>query len=104
MIHAGDVREGMAVRDADGQPVGRVAGVGATHFELEQGEVPIPRRDYLVEFSDVETVRGDEVLLRPADHSLLQLEEDDDGGALPPRHSEGMDAEPSNDALGPMRH
>jgi hypothetical protein len=104
MIHAGDVREGMAVRAADGQPMGRVAGVGATHFELEQGLVPIPRRDYLVEFSDVEAVRGDEVLLKPTDHSQLHLEEDDDGGALPPRHSEGMDAEPSNDPVGPMRH
>lgn len=104
MIHAGDVREGMAVRTADGQPLGRVAGVGATHFELEQGLVPIPRHDYLVEFSDVDSVRGDEILLKPADHSQLTLEVDDDGGALPPRSSEGLGAEPSSDPLGPMRH
>ncbi|RKH63482.1 DUF2171 domain-containing protein [Corallococcus llansteffanensis] len=104
MIHAGDVREGMAVRTADGHTLGRVAGVGDTHFELERGLIPIPRRDYLVEFSDVEAVRGDEVLLKSADHPQLTLEEDDDGGALPPRHSEGIDAEPANDPLGPMRH
>ncbi|RYZ44620.1 MAG: DUF2171 domain-containing protein, partial [Myxococcaceae bacterium] len=28
MIHAGEVREGMSVRTADGQQLGRVAGVG----------------------------------------------------------------------------
>ncbi|RKH18453.1 DUF2171 domain-containing protein [Corallococcus praedator] len=104
MIHAGDVREGMAVLAADGQKLGRVAGVGDTHFELEQGLVPIPRRDYLIEYSDVEAVREDEILLKPADHPQLALEEDDDGGALPPRNSEGMDAEPANDPVGPMRH
>ncbi|MGE6763866.1 DUF2171 domain-containing protein [Corallococcus interemptor] len=104
MIHAGAVREGMSVRTADGHSLGRVAGVGDTHFELEQGLVPIPRRDYLVEYSDVEAVTGDEVLLKPADHPQLTLEEDDDGGALPPRHSEGLEAEPTNDPVGPSRH
>ena len=104
MIHAGEVREGMAVRSADGRTLGRVAGVGDTHFELEQGLIPIPRRDYLIEYSDVEAVSGDEVLLKPADHSQLTLEVDDDGGALPPRNSEGIDSEPSNDPVGPVRH
>ncbi len=53
MVPPGVIREGMTVRTADGQTVGIVAAVGDVHFELEKGVVPIPRRDYLVEFSDV---------------------------------------------------
>lgn len=98
MIQTGEVREGMTVRTADGRVIGRVAAVGDIHFELEQGLVPIPRRDYLVEYGDVDFVRDQDVYLANADHPLLTLEEDDDGGALPPRHSRGMDAEPVNAA------
>ncbi|MCP3169531.1 DUF2171 domain-containing protein [Myxococcus qinghaiensis] len=98
MIQSGEVREGMTVKDSNGREVGRVAAVGDIHFELEQGLVPIPRHDYLVEFSDVDHVSGDEVHLSRADHPLLTLEVDDDGGALPPRHSRGMDTEPVNDS------
>ncbi|AKF84298.1 hypothetical protein MFUL124B02_41740 [Myxococcus fulvus 124B02] len=96
MIQSGEVREGMTVRTADGRKLGRVAAVGDIHFELEQGLVPVPRRDYLVEFRDVDYVSADDVYLANADHPLLKLEVDDDGGALPPRHSRGMDAEPVN--------
>ncbi|WP_164012156.1 DUF2171 domain-containing protein [Pyxidicoccus trucidator] len=108
MVQAEEVREGMTVRTADGRVVGRVAAVGDIHFELEQGLVPIPRRDYLVEYSDVDFIRDQDVYLANADHPLLTLEEDDDGGALPPRHCEGMDAEPVNAAPAtegePVRH
>ncbi|NTX10797.1 DUF2171 domain-containing protein [Myxococcus sp. CA056] len=96
MIQSGEVREGMTVRTADGRKVGRVAAVGDIHFELEQGLVPIPRHDYLVEYRDVDHVNDEDVYLSRADHPLLMLEVDDDGGALPPRHSNGMDAEPVN--------
>ncbi|WP_342377347.1 DUF2171 domain-containing protein [Myxococcus stipitatus] len=96
MVRFGDVREGMTVRTSDGRKVGRVSGIGDIHFELERGLVPIPRHDYLVEYSDVDHVGGEDVYLTRADHPLLTLEEDDDGGALPPRHSSGMDAEPVN--------
>ncbi|MBZ4421393.1 DUF2171 domain-containing protein [Myxococcus sp. RHSTA-1-4] len=96
MVQAGEVREGMTVRTADGRVVGKVVGVGDVHFELEQGLVPIPRRDYLVEYSDVDFISGEDVYLSNADHPLLTLEVDDDGGALPPRHHRGMDAEPVN--------
>ncbi|WNZ62020.1 hypothetical protein QEG98_40415 [Myxococcus sp. MxC21-1] len=96
MIRTDDVHEGMTVRTATGRVIGRVAGIGDTHFELEQGLVPIPRRDYLVEFSDVDFIRGHDVYLVNADHPLLVLEVDDDGGALPPRHSEGLEREPVN--------
>jgi hypothetical protein len=108
MVQVGEVREGMTVRTADGRVVGRVAAVGDIHFELEQGLVPIPRRDYLVEYGDVDFIRDQDVYLSNADHPLLTLEEDDDGSALPPRHSRGMDAEPVNavpDMEGePVRH
>jgi hypothetical protein len=99
MVQTGEVREGMTVRTADGRVVGRVAAVGDVHFELEQGLVPIPRRDYLVEYSDVDFIRDQDVYLANADHPLLTLEQDDDGGALPPRHSRGMDSEPVNAAF-----
>jgi hypothetical protein len=98
MVQVGEVREGMTVRTADGRVVGRVAAVGDIHFELEQGLVPIPRRDYLVEYRDVDFISGQDVYLANADHPLLTLEEDDDGGALPPRRHGAMDAEPVNAA------
>ncbi|NVJ01962.1 DUF2171 domain-containing protein [Myxococcus sp. AM009] len=96
MMRRDDVHEGMTVRTATGQVIGRVSGIGDTHFELEQGLVPIPRHDYLVEFSDVDFVSGHDVYLADADHPLLTLEVDDDGGALPPRHSKGLEREPVN--------
>ncbi|WP_338873083.1 DUF2171 domain-containing protein [Myxococcus stipitatus] len=96
MVRFGDVREGMTVRAADGRKVGRVSGIGDIHFELERGLVPIPRHDYLVAYSDVDFIGGDDIYLTRSDHPLLQLEADDDGGALPPRESSGMDAEPVN--------
>ncbi|MCP3102635.1 DUF2171 domain-containing protein [Myxococcus sp. K15C18031901] len=108
MVQAGAVREGMTVRTSDGRKVGRVAAVGDIHFELEQGLVPIPRKDYLVEYRDVDFVKADVVFLVQADHPLLHLEVDDDGGALPPRHSRGMDTEPVNASslpdVEPARH
>src|SRR5207253_456631 len=83
MVQAGEIREGMTVRTADGEKVGHVAAVGDVHFELEPGVIPIPRRDYLVEYRDVAAVRGHDVFLEPGVQAVL--EEDDDGGALPPR-------------------
>ena len=94
MVQPGEVREGMTVRTADGHRLGVVAGVGDVHFELEPGLVSVPRRDYLVEYSDVAAVRGHEVYLEAG--ARLALEEDDDGGALPPRMHGDMDREPVN--------
>ncbi|HYH95415.1 DUF2171 domain-containing protein [Hyalangium sp.] len=99
MVKPGEVREGMTVRTASGEREGYVAGVGAEHFELEPGFVPIPRRDYLVDYRDVAAVRGHDVFLEPQAREIL--EEDDDGGALPPRSSAGMDREPVNDETPP---
>jgi hypothetical protein len=94
MVQAGAVREGMTVRTAEGRVVGRVAAVGEEHFELEPGLVPIPRRDFLVDYGDVVAVRDGEVLL--SFEARLELEEDDDGGALPPRSHADVDREPVN--------
>jgi hypothetical protein len=54
----------------------------------------IRRRDYLVDYRDVASVRGSDVLLEPT--AQLELEVDDDGGALPPRSHANMDHEPVN--------
>jgi hypothetical protein len=92
MVGVEEVREGMVVRDAEGRKVGRVRAVGETHFELEPRL--LSRDEFLVEYADVRHVRGGELFLERTPH-LLKLE-DDDGGALPPRHHESMDAEPVN--------
>lgn len=98
MVQPGEIREGMTVRTAEGEKVGHVTAVGEVHFELERGVVPIPRRDYLVEFRDVAAIRGHDIFLEPGVRGLL--EEDDDGGALPPRAHGDVDREPVNaDAL-----
>jgi hypothetical protein len=92
MVGVEEVREGMVVRDTNGRKVGRVAAVGETHFELEPHR--LSKEEFLVEYSDVHAVRNGELFLERTPH-LLKLE-DDDGGALPPRHHEAMDAEPVN--------
>ena len=92
MVVQDDVREGMVVRDMDGRRVGRVRAVGETHFELEPRL--LSNEEFLVEFADVRYARGGELYLERTPH-LLKLE-DDDGGALPPRHHNGMDSEPVN--------
>jgi hypothetical protein len=94
MVPPEEVREGMTVRSAEGRAVGVVTVLGDVHFELEKGRVSLPRRDYLVDYRDVAAVRGREVILE-AD-AAVTLEEEDDGGALPPRHHGTMDAEPVN--------
>lgn len=99
MVQPGEIREGMTVRTAEGEKVGQVTAVGDVHFELEPGVIPIPRRDYLVEFRDVASVRERDVFLESGVQPLL--EDDDDGGALPPRSHGAVDHEPVNasDAL-----
>ncbi|HYO55250.1 DUF2171 domain-containing protein [Archangium sp.] len=92
MVVQDEVREGMVVRDMDGRRVGRVRAVGESHFELEPRL--LSRDEFLVEYADVRYVREGELYLERTPH-LLKLE-DDDGGALPPRHHDGMDAEPVN--------
>jgi hypothetical protein len=92
MVGQEEVREGMVVRDVEGRRVGRVRAVGESHFELEPKL--LSRDEFLVEYSDVRRVHDGEVHLERTPH-LLKLE-DDDGGALPPRHHAAMDSEPVN--------
>lgn len=92
MVEQDEVREGMVVRDVDGRKVGRVRAVGDVHFELEPRL--LSHDEFLVEYADVRYVRDGELYLERTPH-LLKLE-DDDGGALPPRHHEGLEAEPVN--------
>lgn len=92
MVGHEEVHEGMVVRDADGRRVGRVRAVGESHFELEPRL--LSHDEFLVEYADVRHVRDGELYLARTPH-LLKLE-DDDGGALPPRHAEGMETEPVN--------
>lgn len=87
-----DVHEGMVVRDMEGRRLGRVRAVGERHFELEPRL--LSNEEFLVEYSDVRAVREGEVYLARTSH--MERLEDDDGGALPPRQSEGRDAEPVN--------
>lgn len=97
MVRQGEVHEAMTVRTADGRKIGKVVGIGDTHFEMERpGVLPVPREDFLVEYADVARVSGQDVYLVAEDHPLLHLEIDDDGGALPPRSYTGRDEEPSN--------
>jgi hypothetical protein len=84
----------MKVHTAEGRQLGKVAAVGDVHFELEPGLVSMPRKDFLVQYSDVAAVRGEHVYLEPG--AALALEVDDDGGALPPRSHTNMDREPVN--------
>jgi hypothetical protein len=103
MVGHEEVREGMTVRDAEGRKLGRVAAVGESHFELEPGL--LSREEYLVEYADVRHVHRGEVFLERVPH--LRALEDDDGGALPPRHHESLDEPvnaptwPEEDARGP---
>jgi hypothetical protein len=100
MVERDEVREGMVVRDAEGRKVGRVGAVGDVHFEMEPRL--LSREEYLVEYADVRHARGGELFLEPRPH-LLRLE-DDDGGALPPRSHEGLEAEPVNVEQGVGEH
>lgn len=100
MVTKDDVHEGMVVLDADGRRVGRVRALGEDSFELEPRL--LSNEEYRVEYKDVRRVHHGELHLIPHGEVYLAREphllkvEDDDGGALPPRHHEAMDAEPVN--------
>lgn len=94
MVQLGEVHEGMHVHTAEGRHVGWVTGVGDVHFEFEPRIVPVRPRDYLVDYRDVASVRGNDVFLEPT--AQLELEDDDDGSALPPRSYQNVDREPVN--------
>jgi hypothetical protein len=63
------IREGMMVRSADGEKLGRVLAVGTTELQVEKG-LFFPK-DYVARFEDVSDVQGDEVILRHGRDALL---------------------------------
>jgi uncharacterized protein (TIGR02271 family) len=62
------IREGMVVRSADGEKLGRVIAIGAGDFHIEKG-LFFPK-DYLVSFADVSDVRDGEVILKTGRSAL----------------------------------
>ena len=87
------VHEGMLVHDAQGRRLGHVAAVGDTHFEMERGY--LSARDYLIPYTRVAQVQGRALVLAPGPLELVP-EDDDVGGALPPRNGGDLSGEPSN--------
>ena len=85
------IREGMGVRSAEGEYLGRVSAVGDTHFELEPGLVSL--RDYDVAHEAVLAVRGDDVVLRHGREDLVRVK-DHDGGSVGPPGSAHLGDEP----------
>jgi uncharacterized protein (TIGR02271 family) len=69
-MNAKAVREGMMVRSADGEKLGKVIACEADTFIIGKGFF-FPR-DYLARYEDVQDVLGDELLLR---HSRAELRE-----------------------------
>jgi hypothetical protein len=65
------VREGMKVYSADGVFVGRVIGIGDTHFQVERG-LWVPR-DYLADYADVSIRSHAELVLSRRFAELEQL-------------------------------
>lgn len=57
-----NIREGMTVRSADGEKLGKVIALGDTHFEIEKGLFVL--KDYVVAYSDIKDVQGGECFLR----------------------------------------
>lgn len=70
-MNAKGVREGMTVRSADGEKLGKVIACEADTFIIEKGFF-FPR-DYLAHYEDVQDVRGDELLLRHSGAELREL-------------------------------
>ncbi|HYH95409.1 PRC-barrel domain containing protein [Hyalangium sp.] len=69
MYQRTNIQRGMAVMSFDGVQMGRVIDVTSEGITIEKG--PFFLRDYRVPFSDISTVRGDEIILMK-DHAALR--------------------------------
>jgi uncharacterized protein (TIGR02271 family) len=74
-----NIREGMIVRSADGEKLGKIVALGATNFEIEKGFFIL--KDYTVAYSDIKDVQGDECFLRFGKDELKRLQEEPLGAA-----------------------
>jgi hypothetical protein len=92
MFNPANIQTGMAVRDRDGEPVGRVIAVDTGGFLIEKGSLFL--RDYRVAFSEVLDVDRDDVYLRQDLASLPGVTDE----ALARRRSAGR--EPLSGGLG----
>jgi uncharacterized protein (TIGR02271 family) len=71
MIEAGRIKEGMAVRSADGEKLGKVLQVTEEGFLAEKG-LFFPK-DYFCRFSDITDLRDDEIHIRYRKDELDEL-------------------------------
>lgn len=70
MFQRSQLMEGMTVRSADGEKLGRVFSLGDGEFHIEKG-LFFPK-DYLVRYSDIADIRGGEIILSHGRDSLLR--------------------------------
>lgn len=68
-----NVREGMPVRSADGEKLGKVIMVRDQDFTIEKGFF-FPK-DYLVRYSDIQNIEGDEITLAHGREALRGMAE-----------------------------
>jgi uncharacterized protein (TIGR02271 family) len=71
MFQRSNIREGMIVRSIDGEKLGKVFAVSDAEFHIEKG-LFFPK-DYLVRYSEVSDIRGDEIILNHGREALRSL-------------------------------
>ncbi|HZI12225.1 MAG TPA: YsnF/AvaK domain-containing protein [Myxococcus sp.] len=71
MFQRSNIREGMIVRSIDGEKLGKVFAVSDGEFHIEKG-LFFPK-DYLVRYSEVSDIRGDEIILNHGREALRSL-------------------------------
>jgi uncharacterized protein (TIGR02271 family) len=71
MFQRSSIREGMIVRSIDGEKLGKVFAVGDGEFHIEKG-LFFPK-DYLVRYSEISDIRGDEIILNHGREALSSL-------------------------------
>jgi uncharacterized protein (TIGR02271 family) len=79
MFQRSQLMEGMTVRSADGEKLGRVFALGDGEFHIEKG-LFFPK-DYLVRYSDIADIRDGEIILSHGRDSLLSLSSQEKYGA-----------------------
>ena len=94
MFDRTSVREGMVVRSSDGEKLGKVFAVGEGVFHIEKG-LFFPK-DYVVNFSEVSSVRDGEIILSHGREALRSLSSNEKyattGGSAGTEHYAGTGA------------
>jgi hypothetical protein len=71
MFNSNDLREGMVVKTADGQELGKVLSFDVTRFQAGKGL--LFREDYAISYDDIREIRdGVIVLVQDKEHFLNQ--------------------------------